>query len=95
MFPLGIGAIALFVGGALPMLPKIAFSAAEIVAWVGSVIAFTRYRFFSPASALVLAALPLFFAWRSLVNYFYLVPILALAVILTDNGQPAGQGART
>jgi hypothetical protein len=33
-----------------------------------------------PATVAALGALPLFFAWRSLANYFYLVPVLALAV---------------
>ena len=36
------------------------------------------------AGGTVLAALPLFFAWRSLVNYFYLVPLLALAAVLVS-----------
>jgi uncharacterized membrane protein len=95
MFPLGIGIIALFVSSVFPMLPKIAFTLAEMTAWLAVICWFDRARYLTPASGAVLAMLPLFFAWRSLVNYFYLVPILALAVVLTENGQPAGQGART
>jgi len=85
MFPLGIGAIALFVSGTLPMLPKLAFTVTELAVWVGSMLAVVRTRYLTAASGVVLAALPLFFAWRSLVNYFYLVPLLALAVALATD----------
>lgn len=80
MFPLGIGVIALFVANVLPMLPKLAFTIAEVATWVASAVVATRTRLVTPAAAMVLGVLPLFFAWRSLVSYFYLAPILALAV---------------
>ncbi len=80
MFPLGIGAIALFVANVLPPLPKIAFTIAEVGAWGAGILAATRTRLVTPAAAMVLGVLPLFFAWRSLVSYFYLAPLLALAV---------------
>lgn len=95
MFPVGIGVISLFVSGVLPMAPKIAFSIAELAAWGGSVYAFWRSRLLLPASVAALGALPLFFAWRSLVNYFYLVPILALAFTLAAPMQEKFQGADT
>ena len=82
MFPMGIGVISLFVSGLLPMLPKVAFGVTEVLAWGGGAYAFWRSRLLAPASVAALAALPLFFAWRSLVNYFYLVPLLALAITL-------------
>lgn len=91
MFPMGIGVISLFVTGVLPMAPKLAFSAAELGVWVGSVYAFWRSRLLVPASVAALGALPLFFAWRSLVNYFYLVPILALAFTLATADQERSQ----
>jgi hypothetical protein len=92
MFPMGIGVISLFVSGILPMAPKIAFGIAELATWGGSVYAFWRSRFLVPASVAALGALPLFFAWRSLVNYFYLVPILALAFTLAAPRQEQAQG---
>ncbi|HEY8685697.1 MAG TPA: hypothetical protein VIO57_08840 [Chloroflexota bacterium] len=95
MFPMGIGVISLFVSGVLPMAPKIAFSIAEVTAWAGSMYAFWRSRLLLPASVAALAALPLFFAWRSLVNYFYLVPILALAFTLAAPHQESAQVADT
>ena len=97
MFPMGVGVISLFVSGVLPMAPKFAFSVAELVAWGGSAYAFWRSRLLVPASVAALGALPLLFAWRSLVNYFYLVPILALAFTLAtaDQERRQGRAART
>jgi hypothetical protein len=89
MFPLGVGVIALFVSGVIPMVPKIAFTAAELIAWAGGIYAFARSRWFAPGTALALSALPLFFAWRSLVNYFYVVPLLVLAVYLANRDEAA------
>ena len=82
MFPMGIGVISLFVSGVVPMLPKVAFGVAEVLAWGGGAYAFWRSRLLTPTFVAALGALPLFFAWRSLVNYFYLVPLLALAITL-------------
>jgi hypothetical protein len=94
MFPLGVGVIALFVSSVVPMLPKMAFTLAELGAWAGSVTAYARFRFLTPASGVVLAALPLLFAWRSLITYFYLVPLLALAVAMAESrSRPADRTA--
>jgi hypothetical protein len=94
MFPLGVGIIALFVSNVVPMLPKLAFTLAELAAWTGSVFAFARFRLLTPASGVMLAGLPLFFAWRSLITYFYLVPLLALAVTMAEStSRPAEQTA--
>lgn len=89
MFPIGIGAIALFVANVVPMMPKLAFTIAETVAWGGSAVAGLRGKLVTPATAMVLGALPLFFAWRSLVSYFYLAPVLALAVYFATRGESA------
>jgi uncharacterized membrane protein len=90
MFPLGIGIIALFVSNGLPVVPKIVFTLMELGAWGGGVVGWARTRLLAtPAAGAVLGALPLFFAWRSLVNYFYLVPLLALAIALADPVQRA------
>lgn len=96
MFPLGIGIIALFVSNGLPVLPKVVFTIMELGSWAGGVVAWLRVRFLSTAAAgAVLGALPLFFAWRSLVNYFYLVPLLALAIVLADPAQRAALRRRS
>jgi len=97
MFPLGVGLIALFTASLLPMLPKAAFTLLEIGAWALSTGAVARFRRVLPAAALLaLGALPLFFAWRSLTNYFYLVPILVVAVLFAEKRQaPAGIASPT
>lgn len=96
MFPLGIGIIALFVSNGLPVLPKIAFTLMELGAWVGGAALWLRSRPIATAAAgAVLGALPLFFAWRSLVNYFYLVPLLALAIVLAEPAQRAALRRRS
>jgi hypothetical protein len=91
MFPLGMGIMALFVSNVLPMLPKLAYSATELIVWIASIAAAARFRAVTLAGCSALAALPLFFAWRSLVNYFYLVPFLALAVVLADASRRSHQ----
>lgn len=87
MFPLGIGVIALFVSNVLPMLPKVAFTLAELGAWSTSFLVNARLRMLPAVSGIVFGVVPLFFAWRSLTNYFYLVPLLATAVVLADAGR--------
>lgn len=82
MFPLGVGIVSLFVSNVLPMVPKAAFTVAELLSFAGGFLADLRLRSLPAATGIVLGALPLFFAYRSLVNYFYLVPLLALAVIV-------------
>lgn len=95
MFPLGIGAIALFVSNTLPMPSKTAFTVVEMAVWAGGIAAFARWRVLPIATIAILGALPLFFAWRSLVNYFYLVPLIALALLLSERSQRQRVAART
>jgi hypothetical protein len=83
MFPLGIGIIALFVSNGLPIIPKVVFTVMELGAWAGGMIGWVRTRFLATA------------AWRSLVNYFYLVPLLALAIVLAGPAQRAALRRRS
>jgi hypothetical protein len=94
MFPLGIGVIAVFVAGLAPMITKAAFTAMELGAWILAVPVAARFRRFFPAAAMIaLGALPLFFAWRSLTSYFYLVPMIAMAVLFAERQRSlAGSG---
>jgi uncharacterized membrane protein len=89
MFPLGVGIVSLFVANVLPMVSKLAFTLAELGAWAGGTLASSRLSRLSPAAAAVLAALPLFFAYRSLLNYFYLVPLLTLGILLAEQRRDA------
>lgn len=94
MFPLGIGIIALFVSSVWPMLPKVAFTVAEIAAWAAGTSAMALLRSLPPAAGIVLSGLPLFFAWRSLTSYFYLIPLITLAVVLADGRQRLPESAQ-
>lgn len=85
MFPLGSGLIALSLAGLIPLLPRAAYAAAEGLLLLGAVVIFAgipsrRY----PSMALLLSVVPLLVAWRSLISYFYLAPILALAACLAN-----------
>lgn len=91
MFPLGIGIVAIFVGNVVPMLPKLIFTIMELSSWAAASAASARWGLVTPAGGIALAVIPLFFAWRSLINYFYLVPLLTLAVTLADGARAAGQ----
>src|SRR5579863_4427725 len=78
LFPMGMGLITLSLGGWLPFLPTLAYSALALVALAGALWAYARWRPQLGEAALLLALLPLFFAWRSPANYFAITPWLAL-----------------
>jgi hypothetical protein len=95
MFPRGAGLIFLFTNGGLPLLPAVAYSAAEVVAGIICLVVAWRTRRTSPELGAVLAIVPLFFAWRSLFSYFFLLPLFALAgVARMPLGQLALERAR-
>ncbi len=81
MFPLGAGVVFLSTTGAVPLLPQLAYQAMEAAALLGCFAIAWRKRRTSPEVGLVLASLPLFFAWRSLFSYFYLLPLFAAAAV--------------
>jgi uncharacterized membrane protein len=81
MFARGAGLIFLFTNGGLPLLPMLAYSALEAMAGIICVVVAWRTRRTSPELGAVLAIVPLFFAWRSLFSYFFLLPLFALAAV--------------
>ncbi|MEK6226797.1 MAG: hypothetical protein AABM40_10980 [Chloroflexota bacterium] len=88
MFARGAGLIFLFTNGGLPLLPTVAYTAAEAIAGIICLVVAWRTRRTSPELGAVLAIVPLFFAWRSLFSYFFLLPLFALAAIAR---MPLGQ----
>jgi hypothetical protein len=88
MFPRGAGLIFLFTNGGLPLLPIVAYSALEAAAGIICLVVAWRMRKTSPELGAVLAIVPLFFAWRSLFSYFFLLPLFALAAVAR---MPLGQ----
>lgn len=81
MFARGAGLIFLFTNGALPLAPAFAYGALEAIAGIICLVIAWRTRRTSPELGAVLAIVPLFFAWRSLFSYFFLLPLFALAAI--------------
>ena len=79
MFPRGAGLVFLSTTGVIPLLPAGVYLALEAVT-AALVIALAWWRrHASPELGAVLAVVPLFFAWRSLFSYFFLLPLFASA----------------
>jgi hypothetical protein len=78
LFPMGIGPISLSTGHLLPYGPPALYSAVELAAFGAMLWLQWRYRSALGASVLVLALVPLLFAFRSPANYFAFIPWLAL-----------------
>ena len=81
MFARGAGVIFLFTNGGIPLLPSFAYAAAEAIAGIICLVVAWRTRRTSPELGAVLAIVPLYFAWRSLFSYFFLLPLFALAAL--------------
>jgi hypothetical protein len=95
MFARGAGIIFLFTNGGLPLLPMIAYSLLEAAAGIICLVIAWRTRRTSPELGAVLAIVPLFFAYRSLFSYFFLLPLFALAAIARmPLGELAAERAR-
>jgi len=59
----------------------VAYSALEAIAGIICLVIAWRTRRTSPELGSILAIVPLFFAWRSLFSYFFLLPLFAFAAI--------------
>jgi hypothetical protein len=79
MFPLGVGAITLVNGGLLDIRSSLPFTVGEVFVFAVALIWYYRNCRRYPQLGPMLAILPLFFAWRSLWNYFFYSAIMALA----------------
>ncbi len=89
LFAHGVGLVALF-----PSAPPFVFGVSEALAMVGALTAYVRWHITLRQAGLLLALLPLFFAFRSLPNYFAIAPWLALYAVnvldtITDSSKQA------
>ncbi len=82
MFARGAGIVFLGTNGGMPLLPATAYLAMEGVATLACLLIAWRTRRSSPELGIVLAFVPLYFAWRSLFSYFFLIPLFALAALV-------------
>ncbi len=78
LFPMGMGLISLFTGHLLPYIMPRIFTLLELIALIGSLAAAVRWRASLGDDVLLLALVPLLFAFRSLPNYFGIAPWIAL-----------------
>jgi uncharacterized membrane protein len=95
-FPYGNGLVTLSIGHLLPYAPPLLYALLEGAALVGALGSAARWRAWIGEATLLLALLPLFFAFRSLANYFAFAPWLALyaANRLYALAEPAHREAR-
>ncbi len=84
MFPAGSGMVSLITSGVVPFDWPFLFTILELAAFGGGILWYIRNARRAPHAGLLLAVVPLFFAWRSLWSYFYFVDIILLAVVLSQ-----------
>ena len=84
MFPLGVGVVTLVTGGVLGIRSSLPFTIAELLVFAIVLVWYYRNCRRYPQFGPILAILPLFFAWRSLWNYFFYSAIMALAGMLAS-----------
>ena len=95
MFPMGVGLVGLGTTPIFSYLPTVFYTSLEAVAMLLGLGWYWRICKSRPEAAMLLAFLPLFFAWRSLASYFYCAAlplfILQLARVLPDKDTPSGR----
>ena len=91
MFPMGVGIVNLSVTHLLPFLSKREYTVLEGIAMLASLVWYWRICKRIPEAAMLLAVLPLFFAWRSLASYFYCAayPLFILMVARANTREKA------
>lgn len=84
MFPLGNGIVGLSVSGLLPLAPSMVYSVLFGLAIIVCIVWYGRFGRDMPEVAMLLAVLPLFFAWRSLTTYFYFIALPAVVLLIYE-----------
>lgn len=97
MYPLGQGMIALASSGVLPLWPRPVYAALELAALAACLLLYVRTGRRQPWTGLVLALVPVVFAWRSLFTYFYVaLPLVCLwAFIVAVSARRGAEGVRS
>ncbi|MGZ3617668.1 MAG: hypothetical protein ACXWOL_12825 [Ktedonobacteraceae bacterium] len=85
MFPEGVGIIGLSTTPLLPFFSQLVYDVLELAAMLVALLWYWRICKERPEAAMVLAIIPLFFAWRSLSSYFYCAafPLFMLMAVRT------------
>ncbi|MGH2346556.1 MAG: hypothetical protein ACRDG4_15125 [Chloroflexota bacterium] len=98
MFARGSGIVAFSTAGAawaLPLGPRWLYGVLEACGILGSLVLYWRICRKHPNTALVLAPLGLYFAWRSLYSYFLPLTLLALYPAIVEYGRPPREEERS
>ncbi|RJO62533.1 MAG: DUF2029 domain-containing protein [Dehalococcoidia bacterium] len=81
-FPMGVGPVGLVVSGYIQTQSSLVFSLVEITALTLALTWYWRNCLRYPHTGIILAVVPLFFAWRSSWWYFFYFDIILLAIII-------------
>ena len=84
-FPMGVGPVSLVVSGYVKTQSLLFFSLMEIAAMLIALVWYWRNCSRYPHTGIILAVVPLFFAWRSSWWYFFYFDIMLLAVIIIED----------
>ena len=84
MFPAGVGLVSLVTSGIWHNNSPLIFNVLELIVFVTGIIWYYFHVEKYPQTGLLLAILPLFFAWRSLWPYFFYTGLIVLGLILLD-----------
>ena len=71
-------------GGVFEIQSPLIFSVLQIIVCVSALVWYFNNCLRYPNSGLLLAVLPLFFAWRSLWAYFFYIDIIILASVIIN-----------
>lgn len=82
LFPRGIGIVSFSLVGILPPVASV-FTVMEIIVLIVAAGWYYRTGYRHPQVGLLLAVLPLFFAWRSYSCYFYFASIMMFGAVVT------------
>lgn len=85
MFPVGVGVISLVTSGFIHVQTSLPFTAMELIVFIGAIVWYARNCKRFPDAGLLLAILPLFFAWRSLWTYFFYITVITMGRMLIKN----------
>lgn len=84
-FPLGVGPVTLAIAGYIHTQSSLPFTIMEAVVMLVVLIWYWRNTVRYPHTGLVLAVVPLFFAWRSSWWYFFYFDLILLAVVMLND----------
>jgi uncharacterized membrane protein len=76
--PDGVGFVRFGLAGLGPLLPRGVYGAVALIVFAALLVTFVRWRRSTGSAVLVWPYIPLYFAWRSLQNYFVLATLFIL-----------------